>query len=132
MTRPIMCRSPSYHLCKPAAVKYSSFRDSVCMLFSERGQKKVLTYSCPKLNPYASVIIPRSKSAYGNCGSTVSFLKLSGEKYGSIMVDGRHFKVNINTVTRINFSNYRKLFCFVFKIALNVLVEFWKVKHCLV
>lgn len=82
MTRPITCRSLSYHLWKPAAIKYSSFLDSVCMLCSERGHKKVLTYSCPKLNPYASVIIPRSKSAYGNCVRTVSSLKLLKEKWG--------------------------------------------------
>lgn len=75
------------------------------MLCSERGQSKLLTYSCPKLNPYASIIIPRKRSACGNCVRSASLLKLLWEKYGSIMVDGRRFKVNTNTVTGINFSN---------------------------
>lgn len=57
----------------------------------------MLTYSCPKLNPYAGVIIPRPGSARGNGVRTVHLLKLLWEKHGDRKVDGRHFKVNINT-----------------------------------
>lgn len=38
----------------------------------------------------------------------------------------------ILTLRGINSSNYREWFGFVFKIPLNVLVEFGKARHCLV